>query len=269
VRIGARKIGYDMPPYIVAEISCNHTGDIKKALDLIDASVAAGADAVKFQTYTPSDLTTPENEALWKLYERAMTPREWHPELFDHCRKAHITAFSSPFSVHAVEYLEREIQPPCYKIASPEALRHDIVDAVAKTGKPVIVSTGALTGESATDDLWVRLGPVGGNEVVFLHCISNYPARVIDGNFNAIKTLKRRGRLVGLSDHSPGDTAAIAATAMGIVMIEKHIKLDNNCIDSDWSLNPKEFEEMARNVRDVWHGMGNGQIEATCKPRAL
>jgi sialic acid synthase SpsE len=264
VRIGARRIDYDMPPYIVAEISCNHNGDIKKALDLIDASVAAGADAVKFQTYTPSDLCKPENEDLWRLYERAMTPREWHPELFDHCRKAHITAFSSPFSVHAVEYLEREIQPPCYKIASPEALRPDIVSAVAKTGKPVIVSTGALSSVGQVDDLLVRLGP----EVVFLHCIANYPARVIDGNFNAIKTLKW-GRLGGLSDHSPGDTAAIAATAMGIVMLEKHIKLDNNCIDSDWSLNPKEFEEMCRNVRDVWHGMGSGQIEATCKPRAL
>jgi sialic acid synthase SpsE len=265
MRIGARKIDYDMPPYIVAEISCNHNGDIKKALDLIDASVAAGADAVKFQTYTPGDLCKPENEDLWRLYERAMTPREWHPELFDHCRKAHITAFSSPFSVHAVEYLEREIQPPCYKIASPEALRHDIVGAVAKTGKPVIVSTGALSGEGAIDDLWVRLGP----EVVFLHCIARYPAEVIDGNFNAIKTLKKEGRLVGLSDHTPGYTAAVAATALGIVMIEKHIKLDNDCIDSEWSLNPKQFLGMTQHVTDVFYGMGTGQIEATCKPRAL
>jgi sialic acid synthase SpsE len=277
VRIGARKIDYDMPPYIVAEISCNHNGDIKKALDLIDASVAAGADAVKFQTYTPGDLCKPENEDLWRLYERAMTPREWHPELFEHCRKAHITAFSSPFSVHAVEYLEREIQPPCYKIASPEALRPDIVRAVAATGKPVIVSTGALSSEAQIEDLWARLGP----SVVFLHCIAQYPARVIDGNFNAITTMKGDGEvrdwtpgheyglLVGLSDHTPGYVAAVAATALGVVMIEKHIKLNNDCIDSDWSLNPQEFAEMCQNVRDVWHGMGNGQIEATCKPRAI
>lgn len=266
MRIGARKLGYDMPPYIIAEISCNHTGDIRKALDLIDASIAAGADAVKFQTYTPGDLCK-EGSEWWPIYEKAMTPREWHPELFEYCRKAHITAFSSPFSIHAVDYLEREINPPCYKIASPEALRPEIVAAVAATGKPVIVSTGALSSEAQVDDLEVRLGPL----VVFLHCIAQYPARTEDGNFNAIKTLKRKGRLVGLSDHSPLSAAAIAATALGVVMIEKHIKLfgDDDCLDAAWSLDQYEFQDMAVNVRKVWDGMGTGEIEATCKPRAL
>lgn len=264
MKINGRRIDYDLPPYIVAEISCNHNGDIGKAKELIDAAIWAEADAVKFQTYTPADLCKP-GSPNWELYERAMTPREWHEELFTYCHRAHITAFSSPFSVHAVEYLEREIGPPVYKIASPEALRPDIVSAVAKTGKPVIVSTGALSSEGQIDDLWVRLGP----EVCFLHCIAEYPAKVIDGNFNTLKTLKKEGRLVGLSDHSPGYVAPVAATALGAVMIEKHIKLDDDCIDAAWSLDRQQFADMAKNARDVWHGMGDGQIAATCKPRDI
>jgi pseudaminic acid synthase len=264
VRIQGRKIDYDLPPYIVAEISCNHDGSIEKAKDLIDAAIWAEADAVKFQTYTPGDLCK-EGSELWALYEKAMTPREWHEELFDYCARAHMPAFSSPFSVHAVEYLERACFPPVYKIASPEALRPEIVNAVAKTGKPVIVSTGALSSIGQIEDLAARLGP----EIVFLHCIAEYPARVIDGNFKAINELKKLGHRVGLSDHTPGYAAPVAATVLGVVMIEKHIKLDDNCIDAAWSLNRQEFSDMCKAVRDVWHGMGDGEIRATCKPRPL
>jgi pseudaminic acid synthase len=264
MRINNRPITYDLPPYIVAEISCNHNGDIEQAKALIDAAVWAEADAVKFQTYTPGDLCK-EGSELWSLYEEAMTPREWHEELFEYCHRAHMPAFSSPFSVHAVQYLNDVIGPPVFKIASPEALRTDIVSAVASTGKPVILSTGALSGHEQIDDLEVRLGP----DIVFLHCIAQYPAKVIDGNFKAINALKKDGRLVGLSDHTPGHAAAVAATVMGIVMVEKHIKLDDNCIDAAWSLNRQEFADMTTAVRDVWHGMGDGQITATCKPRSL
>lgn len=264
MKIRGREIGYHLPPYLVAEISCNHNGELSKAKDLIDAAIGSGADAVKFQTYTPGDLTKPENTELWQLYERAMTPREWHEELFEHCARAHMPAFSSPFSVHAVEYLEREIKPPCYKIASPEALRPEIVNAVSATGKPVICSTGALASIAQIEALEIKLAPC-----VFLHCIAQYPASVTDGNFNAIKALKTNGRLVGLSDHSPGHTAAVVATALGAVMIEKHIKLDDNCIDAQWSLNPKEFEAMTKAVHEVWDGMGDGKIKATCGPRSL
>lgn len=263
--IAGREISQNLPPYIVAEISCNHNGNIEGAKKLIDAAIWAEADAVKFQTYTPGDLTTPDNKELWALYEKAMTPREWHEELFDYCNRAHMPAFSSPFSVHAVEYLEREIGPEVYKIASPEALRKDICDAVAKTGKPVILSTGALSSEAQVDDLVTRLGP----DIVLLHCIAQYPAKVIDGNYQTILTLKKDGRLVGLSDHSPGHAAPVAATMLGAVMIEKHIKLDDDCIDAAWSLNPQEFADMAKAVRDVWHGIGDGNIRATCKPRGL
>lgn len=263
MRIYGRKIGYDLPPYIVAEISCNHSGSIDKAKELIDAAIWAEADAVKFQTYTPGDLCK-EGSEMWALYEKAMTPREWHEELFDYCAKAHMPAFSSPFSVHAVEYLEHTIHPPCYKIASPEALRTDIVDVVAATGKPTIISTGALSRIGQVAMLEAKFP-----EVVFLHCIAEYPAKVIDGNFNAIEELKTGKRLVGLSDHTPGYTAAVAATAIGVVMIEKHIKIDDDCIDAAWSLNRQEFADMANAARDVWHGMGDGQIRATCKPRTL
>ncbi len=265
MKIRGREISYKLPPYIVAEISCNHNGEIGQAKSLIDAAISAGADAVKFQTYTPGDLTKPENTELWALYEKAMTPREWHEELFDYCARAHMPAFSSPFSVHAVEYLEREIKPPCYKIASPEALRPEIVNAVATTGKPVIVSTGALSGIGQIENLNSRLGP----EVCFLHCIAQYPARIEDGNLRAIETLKQGVGLVGLSDHTPGHDSCVAATALGIVLIEKHIKLDDNCIDAEWSLNPKEFEAMTKAVRSVFDGMGDGQIRASCGPRSL
>lgn len=265
MKIRGREISYKLPPYIVAEISCNHNGEISKALDLIDAAIAAGADAVKFQTYTPGDLTKPENTELWALYEKAMTPREWHEQLFDYCARAHMPAFSSPFSKSAVEYLEREIHPPCYKIASPEALRGEIIEAVAKTGKPVIVSTGAISGLGQVENLDARLAP----NVCFLHCIAQYPAKVSDGNFRAINTLKSKVGLVGLSDHSPGHNSCVAATALGIVLIEKHIKIDNDCIDAEWSLDAKEFEAMVKSVREVWEGMGDGEIRATCGPRSL
>lgn len=265
MKIRGREISYRLPPYIVAEISCNHNGDIKQAKSLIDAAMQAGADAVKFQTYVPADLTKPENKELWALYERAMTPREWHAELFEHCAWAHIAAFSSPFSVDAVHFLET-LKVPCYKIASPEALRGEIVNAVAATGKPVIISTGALSSLAQVENLNVKLAPA-----VFLHCVAQYPAKVEDGNLRAILTLRDIPdiELVGLSDHTPGHDLAVAATCLGVAMIEKHIKLDDNCIDAAWSLNPKEFEAMVKATKAVWEGLGDGKITATCKARSL
>lgn len=263
MKIAGREIGYDHPPYIVAEISANHSGSLQQAYNLIEAAQWAGADAVKIQTYTPQELTT--DPELTKLYEKAQTPRDWHKSLFTHAHNCGITLFSSPFSVDAVEFLE-QFDPPAYKIASPEALRWDIVGAVSNAGRPVIVSTGAL---SEWDQIFVLANQFA--DAVFLHCIAQYPAKVRDANLNAIRKLRMAhgSLLIGLSDHTPGFIAPVAATALGAVMIEKHIKLDDNCIDSEWSLDPKEFKAMCRAVRDVYHGMGDGQIRATCKPRQL
>lgn len=254
--IAGRRISRSLPPYIIAELSCNHSGSIEKAKDLIDAAKEAGADAVKIQTYTPQDLTA--DPELTKLYEKAQTPREWHKALFDHAREIGITIFSSPFSVDAVNFLE-SLDAPAFKIASPEIKDRELFFAARKTKKPVIVSTGMA---NLDDALWFPR-----DNVVLLHCVAQYPSRIEDANLNAITTLSANGRLVGLSDHTAGIETAIAATALGAVMIEKHFKIDDDCIDAPYSLNPQQFGAMCKAVRAIHHGMGDGQIRPTCKPR--
>lgn len=255
MHIDGREIGPRQPPYLVAELSCNHNGSIAKAYDLIDAAQEAGADAVKLQTYTPQELTT--DPELTRLYERAQTPRAWHADLFAYASKTGITLFSSPFSVDGVEFL-KQFDPPAYKIASAEIYERDLVNAAIDTGKPVIVSTGM----AYPQDLWWFVG----KNVVLLHCVAQYPARIEDANLSAIKQLAGFA-LAGLSDHTPGYETAIAATALGAVMIEKHFKLDDDCIDAAYSLNPKEFKAMCGAVRAIHQGIGDGQIRPTCKPR--
>jgi sialic acid synthase SpsE len=256
--INGREISEKLPPYIIAELSCNHSGSIEKAYALIDAAKRAGADAVKLQTYEPADLTTPNYPKLWNLYEQAKTPRAWHAELFLYARTIGITIFSSAFSVDGVRYLE-SLDTPAHKIASAEINDRDLVDEAIATGKPVIISTGM----ASEGDCW----NVSGSNVIFLHCVAQYPARVEDANLSAIKTLQEIGHLVGLSDHTPGYETAIAATALGAVMIEKHFKLDDDCIDAAYSLNPEQFAVMCKAVRAVHAGMGDGVIRPTCKPR--
>jgi sialic acid synthase SpsE len=256
--INGREISEKLPPYIIAELSCNHSGSIEKAYALIDAAKRAGADAVKLQTYEPGDLTTPNYPKLWNLYEQAKTPRAWHAELFLYARTIGITIFSSAFSVDGVRYLE-SLDTPAHKIASAEINDRDLVDEAIATGKPVIISTGM----ASEGDCW----NVSGSNVIFLHCVAQYPARVEDANLSAIKTLQEIGHLVGLSDHTPGYETAIAATALGAVMIEKHFKLDDDCIDAAYSLNPEQFAAMCKAVRAVHAGMGDGVIRPTCKPR--
>lgn len=254
--IAGRRISPSQPPYIVAELSCNHNGSISKAFDLIDAAQGAGADAVKLQTYTPDELTT--DASLRSLYERAQTPREWHRALFDRARMRGITIFSSAFSVDGVQFLET-LDTPAFKIASPEINDRALFLAARKTRKPVIVSTGMA---NLDDAMWFPR-----DNVVLLHCVAQYPARIEDANLNAIRTLSGNGRLVGLSDHTPGIETAIAATALGATMIEKHFKLDDDCIDAAYSLNPNQFAAMCKAVRAVHKGMGDGQIRPTCNPR--
>lgn len=191
------------------------------------------------------------------MYEKAQTPREWHVELFDHAMKAGITCFSSAFSIDGVKFLH-DLGAPAIKIASPEIADAELIAAAWKTGLPLIVSTGMADGE-------ILYGVPA--EAIFLHCIARYPSRIEEANLLAITRLRDSGRLAGLSDHTPGIETAIAATALGAVMIEKHFKIDDNCIDAEWSLNPYQFATMCRTVRAIWRGMGDGKIRPTCKPR--
>lgn len=266
IQIAGRPITRELAPYLVAELSCNHSGSIDKAKRLIDAAQAAGADAVKLQTYKPAELTSPKHAELWALYEKAHTPRKWHKELFDHAKRAGITIFSSAFSVDGVKFLA-DLGSPAIKIASAEGLDKALVEAACNTGLLLIASTGMMK----EDNLWnsemeIMTGPY--ENMVFLHCVAQYPSRIEDANLRAIQRLQSiTGNPIGLSDHTPGYETAIAATALGAVMIEKHFKIDDDCIDAAYSLNPEQFKAMAIAVRAIHKGMGDGQIRPTGQPR--
>lgn len=257
VSIAGREIGSHQPPYIVAELSCNHGGKLAKCKQLVHAAKFAGADAVKLQTYTPAELTSPKHKDLWALYEKAQTPREWHAELFAYARSLGITAFSSAFSVDGVHFL-KSLGVPAIKIASAEIHDKWLIGAAQSTGLPLIVSLGMA-------DHYTDMP----SRAIALHCVAQYPSRIEDANLSALATWRSKYSqlLLGLSDHTPGYETAIAATALGAVMIEKHFKLDNDCIDAAWSLDPRQFEDMCRAVRAIWHGMGDGVIRPTCEPR--
>jgi sialic acid synthase SpsE len=255
VSIAGREINSILPPYIVAEISGNHGGETIKALDLIYEAKAAGADAVKLQTYIPSELTTPGHHELWALFEKAQTPREWHERLFEYARELDITIFSSAFSVDGVHFLAG-LGAPAIKIASAEIKDEALITAAFETDLPVIVSTGMA-------DCSITIPRAH----VVLHCVSKYPTPIEEANLRAIKTLQYPHDLVGYSDHTASQDVIVAAVAMGAVMIESHLKLDDHCIDAAYSLNPTQFAAMCKAVRAVHAGMGDGVIRPTCKPR--
>ena len=264
IAIDGRPIGSGAPVYIVAELSGNHNGDIGRALALIDAAADAGADAVKLQTYTADTLTIrserPEfivpghgpwgGRTLYDLYEEAHTPWEWHPRLFEAARKRGLAIFSTPFDHTAVELLE-SLGAPAHKIASFELIDDALLADVASRGKPVILSTGMATVEELTHAVSV-LTSNGASGIVLLRCTSSYPAPDSEMHLSTIPALARRMRcLVGLSDHSMGTTAPIAAVALGACFIEKHVTLRraDGGVDSHFSLEPAEFAELVREVR--------------------
>lgn len=215
----------------------------------------AGADAVKLQCYTPDELTTRQHLGLWNLYEQAQTPRAWFEELMGHADDIGLSLFSSVFSVDGLKFVT-DLGVPAIKIASHEIRDHNLIDRAVDTGLPVIVSTGLAT----EDDL----RNYAGMGIVWLHCVSQYPSTIEQANLLAIKTLQRYG-LAGLSDHTPGIETAIAATALGATVIEKHIKAYENdrCIDAAYSLDPDQFATMCTATRAIWHGMGDGVIRPT------
>lgn len=271
--IAGRIIDHDQPPLIVAELSGNHNGQLERALALIDAAAEAGADAVKLQTYTPDTITINSDgpgfrldSGLWagrtlhELYSEAFTPFEWHGALFERARSRGLICFSSPFDDTAVDLLEG-LHAPAFKIASFEAVDLPLIARAARSGKPLIISTGMTSREeiaAAVDT--ARCAGAGG--VALLHCVSAYPARFEDANLAMIARLAEDfGCVVGLSDHTPGTAAAVAAVALGARIIEKHVTLAraDGGPDAAFSLEPDELAALACDCRNAFQAVGVAQ----------
>lgn len=263
VTIAGRRIGPDHPPYIVAEMSGNHNGDIQRAFRILDAAKAAGADAVKIQTYRADTITIDhsgpgfvvdgglwDGRRLFELYQEAHTPWDWHEPIFEHGRKIGITVFSSPFDATAVDLLEG-LGAPAYKIASPELIDLPLIRCVARTGKPILMSTGMATLEEIAEAVEAARG-AGATEIVVLHCTAAYPAPPEEANLATIAEIARRFDVIaGLSDHTLGTVVPGIAIALGADVIEKHFTLERaeGGVDSAFSLEPAELAELVRNSR--------------------
>lgn len=258
--------------FIVAELSANHNGSKQTALDTIKAAKRVGANAIKLQTYTADTITLNcrkpeflcEKNSLWDgmnlydLYQQAYTPWEWHAELFEAARKEGLVCFSTPFDKTAVDFLE-ELGNPIYKIASFEITDIPLIEYAAQKGKPMVISTGIATEE----DIQLAVDTcrkVGNNDITLLRCVSAYPAPLGNVNLRTMLDMKERfGVKVGLSDHTMGSDVAIAATAIGAEMIEKHFILDRAIggPDAAFSMTAPEFEQMVQSIRNVETALGS------------
>jgi pseudaminic acid synthase len=272
ISIAGQPIGLDHPPYIIAELSANHNGSLERALQTIDEAQRCGASAIKLQTYTADTMTIDadgpdflikgglwDGFKLYDLYKWAQTPYEWHEAMFRHARSRGITVFSTPFDETAVELLER-LDAPAYKIASFENTDLPLIRCVAKTGKPVIMSTGMATKQEIAEAVDAARS-AGCRELILLHCISSYPAPMEQANLRQLPELARRfGVVPGLSDHTLGTTASVAAVALGACVIEKHFTLSrqDKGPDSEFSLEPEELQRLCRDTRDAWLALGKG-----------
>jgi N-acetylneuraminate synthase len=275
IAIAGRMIGPDQPPYVIAEMSGNHNGDIGRALALIDAAKGAGADAVKLQTLTADTITIDHDgpgfviegglwhgRRLYELYQEAHTPWDWHPRLFERAREVGITIFSSPFDPTAVEFLEK-LGAPAFKVASFEIVDTPLVARMARSGKPLIISTGLASPEDITDAV-TAAREAGGREIILLHCTSGYPTPASQMHLRTMPDLAAaHGTLVGLSDHTMGTAVAVAAVALGACVIEKHFTLAraDGGVDSAFSLEPDELARLVADCRDAWSALGSVHYE--------
>lgn len=284
IAIAGRAIGPQHPPYVIAEMSGNHNGDIGRALALIEAAKAAGADAVKLQTYTADTLTLDHDgpgftiegglwhgRRLYELYQDAHTPWDWHPRLFEHAKALGITVFSSPFDPTAVTFLQG-LGAPAYKVASFEIVDTPLIGAMAQTGKPLIISTGLASPLDITEAV-AAARAAGGREIVLLHCTSGYPTPPSQMHLRTMPDLGlAHGTLVGLSDHSMGTAVSVAAVALGACVIEKHFTLAraDGGPDAAFSLEPDELARLVSDCRDAWAALGSvlyEEVEAEASAR--
>lgn len=271
LHIDGRDISTNDAPFIVAELSGNHGGEITQALKMIKAAKDAGASAVKIQTYSADSMTIdhdgPEfrlNSGLWKgktlyeLYSEAHTPWEWLPELFEFALRIGIVLFSSPFDKYAVDVLE-SLGCPAYKIASFELVDIPLVERVAQTGKPMIMSTGMATLQEIHEAVSTARS-AGATEIALLHCTSAYPAPYSACHLRNLPALREEFKLpVGLSDHTQGIVAPVAAVALGASIIEKHFILSRaeGGVDASFSLEPQEFQHMVSACNHAWEALGD------------
>ncbi len=269
--IAGRVIGPDYPPFVICELSGNHNGSLERALSMLDAAAATGADAIKLQTYTADTITLDDDgpdfligEGLWagrrlhELYAEAHTPYAWHAALFERARALGVILFSSPFDETAVALLEG-LDAPAYKIASFEAVDLPLIRRVARAGKPMIISTGLASLDEMAEALnAAREG--GCEDVALLHCVSSYPAPVEEANVRTVPDLARRFDVIaGLSDHTPGSAASVAAVALGACIIEKHFTLarSDGGPDAAFSLEPAEFTALVADCKAAWAALGS------------
>ena len=272
VDIGGIKVGDGQPPFIIAELSGNHNQSLDRAIKIVDSIAESGANAVKIQTYTPETMTLnisdgdflisdPDSpwygNSLYELYEKAMTPYEWHEPIFERCKHHGLIYLSTPFDDEAVNFLE-QFEPPVYKIASFENTDTKLLEKVAKTGKPIIVSTGM----SSLSDLQMIVDTVNSYSdagLIFLKCTSAYPANPSNINLKTIPHMKKMFRIpVGLSDHTLGTGVSVAAVTLGANVVEKHFTISraDGGVDAEFSMEPSEFEQMVIECNRAYQAVG-------------
>lgn len=272
IQIGSVKVGPGHRPFIIAEMSGNHNQSLERAFQIIDAAAAAGAHAMKIQTYTADTMTLNlkhgeflinDPKSLWNgrnlydLYHEAHTPWDWHKPIFDRCREKGMIGFSTPFDDTAVAFLE-SLGVPLYKIASFEMTDIPLIQRVAKTGKPMIMSTGMGTAAEIAEAVAAARG-AGAKDIVLLKCTSTYPATPANTNIRTIPHLRDLcGTLVGLSDHTMGTGVSVAAVALGACVIEKHFTLSRaeGGVDSAFSLEPQELKALVVETERAWQALG-------------
>lgn len=273
--IAGRRIGPDFEPYVICELSGNHNGSLERAIQLLEAAAATGADAIKIQSYTPDTITIDhdgpgfrvegglwEGRTLYDLYGEAQTPFEWHEPLFRRARELGVTLFSSPFDETAVDLLE-ELGAPAYKIASFEAVDLPLVAYAASKRKPMIISTGMANSDEIGEA--VRAARENGcQEIVLLHCVSSYPAPDEQSNVRTVPDLAARfGVVSGLSDHTSGSAVAVASIALGGCVVEKHFTLRraDGGPDASFSLEPDEFRALVEDCKRAWRSLGKATYD--------
>ncbi len=275
ITIGNKKIGRPHPPFVIAEMSGNHNQSLERALKIVEAAAKAGVHAVKLQTYTADTITIDcdsgafyiddpdslwKGKSLYKLYQQAYTPWEWHEPIFNRCRELGLIAFSTPFDETAVDFLE-DMNVPAYKIASFENNHLPLIRKAALTGKPLLISTG-MASIAEIDEAVNAARESGCKDIALLKCTSTYPAEPIDTNLRTIPHLRQLFDVeVGLSDHTLGIGAALASISFGATFIEKHVTLSRveGGVDSSFSLEPSDLEMFVVESKRAWQAIGKIQ----------
>lgn len=292
-QIGNRWVGKDHKPFVIAEMSGNHNHSLERALAIVEAASKAGVDALKLQTYTADTMTLDihdgdffieDSNSLWKgsslyrLYQEAYTPWEWHEPIFKKCKELGILAFSTPFDETAVDFLE-SLEVPAYKIASFENTDVQLIRKVAATGKPIIISTG-MASIAELDDTVRAAREAGAKDIVLLKCTSTYPASPKNTNILTIPHMEQLFNCqVGISDHTMGVGVSVASVALGATVIEKHFTLRraDGGVDSAFSLEPEEMSALVTESERAWQSLGKvtygaateGEIQSMKHRRSL